>query len=194
TGLGRKLERKEIPPYLSERSLVEEEVFRHIIPFNNFDLIIQGRSEGEGCYCSINNILKHLIKILAENYKITIIDSPAGLEFFARKTSLNVDDLILVTDPSKMSFHTLQRILEVKDEVSLDFKNIWVLGNRFNGKIKNLFIESFKKNLGNHMKLLGFLSYDGEIQKFNLSGKSLLELPSNNVVYQQANKIFSQIV
>ena len=44
------------------------------------------------------------------------------------------------------------------------------------------------------MKLLGFLSYDGEIQKFNLSGKSLLELPSNNVVYQQANKIFSQIV
>lgn len=194
TELGRKLERKEIPPYLSEKSLVEEEVFRHIIPFNNFDLIIQGRSEGEGCYCSINNILKHLIKILAENYKITIIDSPAGLEFFARKTSLNVDDLILVTDPSKMSFHTLQRILEVKDEVSLDFKNIWVLGNRFNGKIKNLFIESFEKNLGNHMKLLGFLSYDGEIQKFNLSGKSLLELPSNNVVYQQANKIFSQIV
>ena len=194
TELGRKLERKEIPPYLSEKSLVEEEVFRHIIPFNNFDLIIQGRSEGEGCYCSINNILKHLIKILAENYKITIIDSPAGLEFFARKTSIDVDDLILVTDPSKMSFHTLQRILEVKDEVSLDFKNIWVLGNRFNGKNKNLFIESFEKNLGNHMKLLGFLSYDGEIQKFNLSGKSLLELPSNNVVYQQANKIFSQIV
>ncbi len=194
TGLGRKLERKEIPPYLSESSLVEEEVFRHIIPFNNFDLIIQGRSEGKGCYCSINNILKHLIKILAENYKITIIDSPAGLEFFARKISIDVDDLILVTDPSKMSFHTLQRILKVKDEVSLDFKNIWVLGNRFNGKIKNLFIESFEKNLGNYMKLLGFLSYDGEIQKFNLSGKSLLELPSNNVVYQQANKIFSQIV
>lgn len=194
TELGRKLERKEIPPYLSEKSLVEEEVFRHIIPFNNFDLIIQGRSEGEGCYCSINNILKHLIKILAENYKITIIDSPAGLEFFARKTSIDVDDLILVTDPSKMSFHTLQRILEVKDEVSLDFKNIWVLGNRFNGKIKNLFMQRFEKDLKNNTKLLGFLNYDEEIQKFNLNGKSLLDLPSNNVVYQQAVEIYSKII
>lgn len=194
TELGRKLERKEIPPYLSEKSLVEEEVFRHIIPFNNFDLIIQGRSEGEGCYCSINNILKHLIKILAENYKITIIDSPAGLEFFARKTSIDVDDLILVTDPSKMSFHTLQRILEVKNEVSLDFKNIWVLGNRFNGKIKNLFMQRFEKDLKNNTKLLGFLNYDKEIQKFNLNGKSLLDLPSNNVVYQQAVEIYSKII
>ncbi len=194
TELGRKLERKEIPPYLSEKSLVEEEVFRHIIPFNNFDLIIQGRSEGEGCYCSINNILKHLIKILAENYKITIIDSPAGLEFFARKTSIDVDDLILVTDPSKMSFHTLQRILEVKNEVSLDFKNIWVLGNRFNGKIKNLFMQRFEKDLKNNTKLLGFLNYDEEIQKFNLNGKSLLDLPSNNVVYQQAVEIYSKII
>ncbi len=194
TELGRKLERKEIPPHLSEKSLVEEEVFRHIIPFNNFDLIIQGRSEGEGCYCSINNILKHLIKILAENYKITIIDSPAGLEFFARKTSIDVDDLILVTDPSKMSFHTLQRILEVKNEVSLDFKNIWVLGNRFNGKIKNLFMQRFEKDLKNNTKLLGFLNYDEEIQKFNLNGKSLLDLPSNNVVYQQAVEIYSKII
>ncbi|MCK4238139.1 MAG: ATP-binding protein, partial [Candidatus Lokiarchaeota archaeon] len=166
----------------------------HIIPFNNFDLIIQGRSEGEGCYCSINNILKHLIKILAENYKITIIDSPAGLEFFARKTSLNVDDLILVTDPSKMSFHTLQRILEVKDEVSLDFKNIWVLGNRFNGKIKKLFIERFEKNLGNHMKLLGFFSNSDEIQEFSLNNKSLLELPENNSIYKEAIKIYSKII
>mgnify|MGYP001132523246 CR=1 FL=1 len=192
--IGRKIERKEIPPYLTEKSLVEEEIFRHIIPFNYFDLIVLGRSEGEGCYCSINNILRHLMKVLAENYKITVIDSPAGLEFFARKVSVDVDDLILITDPSKMSFHTLQTVIEVKNEVSLYFKNIWVLGNRFNEKTKKLFIERFEKKLVNHMKLLGFIGNNDEIQKFNLSNKSLLELPENNSVYKEAIKIYSKII
>lgn len=194
TEITQKIERKEIPPNLSKNSLVEEEVLRNIIPFNDFDLIVQGRSEGEGCYCSINNILKNIIKILSENYEIVIIDSPAGLEFFARKTSTNVDDLILVTDTSKMGFQTLQRIIEVKQEVSLEFKNIWILANRFNGTVRKLFIERFEKELKNNTKLLGFLSFNEEIQKFNISNTPLLNLPSNNAAFQQATKLFSKIV
>ncbi len=189
-----RIERKEIPPNLSKNSLVEEEVLRHIIPFEDFDLIVQGRFEGEGCYCSINNILKNIIKVLSENYEIVIIDSPAGLEFFARKTSTDVDDLILITDASKMGFHTLQRIIEVKQEVSLEFKNIWILANRFNGTVRKLFIERFEKELKNNTKLLGFLSFNEEIQKFNISNTPLVNLPSNNTAYQQATKLFSKIV
>jgi CO dehydrogenase maturation factor len=194
TEIARKLIRDEIPPHLSEKSLVEQEVLRNIIKFENFDAIVQGRREGEGCYCTINNILKNLINVLAQIYNIIIIDSPAGLEFFARKTSKNVDDLILVIDPSKMSFHTLQRIMEIEEEVSLDFNNIWVLGNRFTDGIKNLYIEKLKKSIGTDLRILGFLSYSKEIQRFNLNNNSLLNIPRSNSVYQKAIKIFSKIM
>jgi len=194
TEIGRKIARKEIPSHLSERSLIEEEVLRDIFNMGDFDLLVQGRSEGEGCYCSINSILKNLLRVLSETYDLIVIDSPAGLEFFARKTSTNVDDLVIVSDMSKMGFHTVQRIIEIKNEVSLDFKKIWILGNRFNEKSKELFVNRIKEILENNAELLGFFSYNDEIQKFNLSNKSLIDLPDTNLVYKESIEIYSKII
>lgn len=159
----------------------------------DFDLIVQGRSEGEGCYCSINSVLKGLIKVLAETYDLILIDSPAGLEFFARKTSTDVDDLILVSDTSKMGFHTVQRIIEIKKEISLEFKKIWILGNRFSEKNKELFKTRVKDSIGEDAELLGFFELDEEIARYNITNKSLLKIPESNTVYTEAKKLYSKI-
>ncbi|MFX1238421.1 MAG: ATP-binding protein, partial [Promethearchaeota archaeon] len=69
-----------------------------------------------------------VIDTLSKNYDFTLLDSPAGLEHFARKTSRNVIDLVIVTDPSKMGIHTMKRILEITKELNLKFENVWILG------------------------------------------------------------------
>ncbi|MCJ7650672.1 MAG: AAA family ATPase, partial [Candidatus Lokiarchaeota archaeon] len=131
TRLKEKIQKREIPLEVSKNQIIESEVFDSLLEMEDFDLIEMGRGEGVGCYCSVNNALKHIIDVLAKNYDLVLIDAPAGLEYFARKTGQEVTDLIIVTDPSKMGFHTMERIVEVTNEVHLDFKNILVIGNRF---------------------------------------------------------------
>jgi len=193
--LKRKIQKRQIPLEVSKDQIVESEVFEALIEMDLFDILEMGRAEGEGCYCSINNYLKRIIDILTKNYDIVLIDAPAGLEYFARKTGRTVTDLVIVSDPSKMGIHTMKRILEVTKEVDLKFENIWILGNRFP---KNSLRDILEKEVENitqpNVQLLGFISNNDEISEINLIGGNLLDLPQANFSYLEAKEMFSKII
>ena len=188
------MERNMLPAQMTKRQVIENELFNMIIKKDGFDMIEMGRTEGEGCYCSINNVLKNAIDIISKTYDYTLIDSPAGLEFFARKSARDVSDLIIVVDPSKMAFHSVERILEVTKEVSLEFGHKWLLGNRFTDNLKNLLDERLTSLEGNHVQFLGAIPEDSEIRRVNLLGGNLLELDKSNETFQQCRDLFSKVV
>ena len=189
-----KIQGFKISPNTPKNQLIESDVFSCLIEMDEFDLLEMGRQEGEGCYCFINDVLKKIIDSLSKNYDLTLLDSPAGLEHFARKTGRDVTDLVIVTDPSKMGIHTMNRILEITDELQLKFENIWVLGNRFPDDLKMVLDEEIHKIKKDNVKLLGFISNNDEISKKNLMDGNLLELSKDNLSYQQAKDIFAKII
>jgi CO dehydrogenase maturation factor len=194
TKLQEKIQKRQIPLDVNKNQIIESEVFDALIEMDDFDLIEMGRSEGSGCYCSVNNSLKRIIDVLAKNYDIVLIDAPAGLEYFARKTGQDVTDLIIVTDPSKMGFHTMERIVEVSNEVQLKFNHILVIGNRFPGEQENLLAERVEKVEDERIKFLGILPYDEEISTHNLKGDNLLTISNDNPLYKSAKALFASIV
>ncbi|MFX1385212.1 MAG: AAA family ATPase [Promethearchaeota archaeon] len=195
TVLKDKIQKRQIPLDVSKDQIIESEVFDALIEMDDFDILEMGRSEGEGCYCSVNNTLKRVIDILSKNYDVTLIDAPAGLEYFARKTGRTVTDLVIVSDPSKMGIHTMKRIIEVSKEVDLKFENVWILGNRFP---ENSIREILEKEVANlkeeYVKLLGFIANSDEISRMNLVGENLLNLPNESKAYQKAKELFASIV
>ncbi len=160
----------------------------------NFDILEMGRSEGEGCYCSVNNTLKRVIDILSKNYDVTFIDAPAGLEYFSRKTGRNVTDLVIVTDASKMGIHTMKRIIELTKEVDLLFENIWIIGNRFPDNVKEILVKEVASINEHNVKLLGFISNSEEISRVNLVGDNLLLLSNETNAYKDAQDLFAKII
>ncbi len=194
TKLQEKIQKRQIPLEVSKNQIIESEVFDALIEMDDFDLIEMGRGEGEGCYCSVNNALKRIIDVLSKNYDIVLIDAPAGLEYFARKTGQDVTDLIIVTDPSKMGFHTMERIVEVSKEVHLNFKRILVIGNRFPGELEKLLAERVEKVDDERIKFLGILPYDEEISTHNLMGDNLLDISSENGLYKSAKELFVSVI
>lgn len=189
-----KIQKRQIPLNVSKDQIIESEVFEALIEMDDFDILEMGRGEGSGCYCSVNNTLKRIIDILSKNYDIVLIDSPAGLEHFARKTGRNVTDLIIVTDPSKMGFHTMERIIEVSKEVNLLFENILIIGNRFPEDLKNLLTERVENIKERNVRFLGLLPSDDEISKMNLVGENLLQLPNESKAYKTAKELFATII
>ncbi len=189
-----KIQKRQLPLDVPKNQIIEGDVFDCLIEMNEFDLLEMGRQEGEGCYCYINSVLKNVIDTLSKNYDITLLDAPAGLEHFARKTGRNVTDLVIVTDPSKMGIHTLKRILEITREVELKFENIWILGNRFPENLREILKKEVENITQPNVQILGFISNNDEISEINLTGGNLLDLPQDNISYQEAKEIFSKII
>jgi len=179
-----------IPPQMTKKGILEKEIFDVLIEEDDFDLLTMGCSEGPGCYCFANQLATQILDTLSENYDITLMDMEAGLEHLSRRTTRDVDILVIVTDPSRMGLQTAKRIKELSKEVGLKFKKMYLVGNKFMPEMRPI-LEKTGEELG--IEVLGIIPPDNQIAQFNLEGKSLFDLPDDNVaakaVQQMAKKM-----
>ncbi len=64
------------------------------------------------------------------NYDLIIIDTPAGLEHFSRKTIPDLDDTSWITDESRRGLTTAERIRDTAREIELKYQNLYVIVNK----------------------------------------------------------------
>ncbi len=150
----------------------------------HFDLVAVGTKWIEGCYCLPDSALKGALESLTKNYKYVLIDSPAGLEHMNRRISPVIDDIFDVIDPSKKSFDHVKRAYRVAKEVNIEFTNFYVIGGfRFPEDLVNQ-AKSIKD-----LKFLGRIAYDKNVAQHVLSGRSLLDLPTESPAYLSVKNI-----
>lgn len=189
-GLRKSIEKGEIPPDVMKKDLLEYRIFEILEETPDFDLLVMGRSEGWGCYCMVNKLLADIIDTLSKNYDLTLMDEHAGLEHLSRRTDRDVDVMIIVTDPSSMGFQTARRIKELAKEVHIEFKKIYLVGNKFTSEME-LMLEDEAKKMG--IEYAGNIPQDDDILNYNLAGKPLVELPSQNPALRAARRILTRI-
>jgi len=136
-----------------------------------------GKPEGTGCYCFVNNLLRAVMDKTTVNYDLVIIDTPAGLEHFSRKTIPDLDDLIVVTDESKRGLTTGERIRDTAREIELKYRNLYVIVNKVTAGRKEKVLEN-AKGLG--LKVIGTIPYDESLARFDLVGDPLMGLPDDS--------------
>jgi len=175
-----KIEAGTLSPTLSKKEVLEANVFQILVEEDRFDLLAMGRSEGEGCYCFVNNVLTRILDTLTRNYEVALLDMEAGLEHLSRRTDRDVDSMIVVTDPSRMGFETARRIKELVDEVHIDVKHIYLVGNRFTPEMEEL-LHKYADDIG--LEYGGIVPLDENVMAFNLTGKPLLEIPDDSPAY-----------
>ena len=192
-----KIEKGILSPGYDKGLYLQNEIYKIIYEQPEYDVLILGRGEGKGCYCFINNLLKNILDPLEENYDIIFLDMEAGLEHFSRRTDRDVDELIIVTDMSRMGFNTMERIVEVSKEVHLKFKKYWVIGNRFDDENAKIYlgkrIQTLKDKFKIDIELIGFIPQNKEIITHNLTGEPLLNISEDNSAYLEAEKMGKKI-
>ncbi|MHA1270957.1 MAG: nucleotide-binding protein [Candidatus Helarchaeota archaeon] len=165
--------------------LLEYRIWDSIQSIKNINLLSMGYTSQNMCYCAINSIIIKIIDFLKSTYNLILIDMPAGLEHFSRRTDRDVDIMILITDKSKMGMKTIERILELSQEVNISFKKIILIGNKINNEYK--FLDDFCQKKG--IIFGGILPYDQKIAEFNLEGKKLLDIPNESKLVKELKKI-----
>ena len=186
----RKIERGDLPPAVTKRDLLEYGVIKILKETPTFDLLVMGRGEGEGCYCMVNALLTDILDTLSRNYFLTLIDEDAGLEHLSRRTDRDVDVMLIVTDPSAMGFRTAARIKEVAKEVHLEFKRMYLVGNRFSAEQVPM-LEERAREMG--LEVLGTIPHDDHVFRLNLLGRPLFELPSDSPSLRAAEALLRRM-
>jgi CO dehydrogenase maturation factor len=153
----------------------------------SFDMIAVATKFIEGCYCLPDASLKRALEGLTKTYRYVLIDSPAGLEHLNRRIVSEVDDIFDIIDPSRKSFHHVERAYKIAKEVKIDFKNFYVVGGY-------RFPEALEAEARNKTQLeyLGKISYDKKVEDYSLLGKSLLELPSSSPAYNSVKELMKK--
>ena len=171
---------------ISKENLLEAWIHEILVETPQFDLLAMGRSEGEGCYCMVNHMLTKIIDSLSKNYDVTLMDMEAGLEHLSRRTDRDVDVMLIVADLTKMGLMTAVRIKELAKEVHINFKEMFVIGNRIPIGYEEKFRSEAEK-LG--LKVAGSLPIDQNVMEFSLMGKSFLLLPEDSPALKAMEKI-----
>jgi CO dehydrogenase maturation factor len=143
-------------------------------------MLVMGRTQGKGCYCYVNGVLKTQVDKYAKNYSYIVMDNEAGLEHVARGTLPHVDTMLLISDCSRRGVQAVARIAEMIDEMGLNPGQMGLIVNRAPGGVLD---DGIKAEIEKHgLKLFGVLPQDEAVYRCDCEGTPSAKLPDTDPV------------
>lgn len=180
-----------MPGGTSKRDYLDYHIRSSLAEGSRFDLIAMGRGEGQGCYCAVNHNLREVIDGLSRHYAYVVIDNEAGMEHLSRRTTRDVQHLLIVSDPTQRGLVAAQRIADMRKELDINIENAFLIINRLRGGIPSE-LKAFTDRL--EIPLLGTVPADDDLSLFEFSGKPLVDLGDDSPVYQSVAGMLKKIL
>lgn len=155
------------------------------------DLLAMGRPEGQGCYCAANHLLRNIIDGICKTYDFVVMDNEAGMEHLSRRTTRDVDYLLLVSDASLRGLVAAEAMLALSRELEITVGKTYLVVNRVNSKLPDEFRAKIHA-LG--APLLAMIPYDPQLVEFDANGRPLVELPADSLTSVAVAEIARQLL
>ena len=169
-----------IPAGMTKADYAEFKFNSALIEEDDFDMIVMGRTQGKGCYCYVNGVLKTQVDKYAKNYSYIVMDNEAGLEHVARGTLPHVDTMLLISDCSRRGVQAVARIAEMIGEMGLNPGQMGLIINRAPGGVLD---DGVREEINRHgLMLLGVLPQDDAVYRCDCAGEPSAKLPDSNPV------------
>ncbi|MEN8172409.1 MAG: AAA family ATPase [Chloroflexota bacterium] len=176
---------------VSKHEYLDFEIRSSLSEGDRFDLIAMGRSEGPGCYCAVNHNLRDVIDAISKSYRYVIIDNEAGMEHLSRRTTRDVNHLLVVSDPTQRGIVAAERIAALRTELDINVENAYFILNRLQGEMPPPLQERIDAM---EIPFLGAVPANQELSNFEFSGRPLIELGNESPVYQAVAKMMEKIL
>jgi len=184
-------EKINIPPGMTKEAYLEYKLNEIIVERKGLDLVTMGRGEGPDCYCYPNLILRKFTDALAGNYAYVVMDNEAGMEHLSRRTTQNVDALLIISDHSVKGVRTIARIKDLVSELKLVVKKQWVVINFVPTELDHAVSEELTR-LG--IVPAAIIPLDDELRECDLRQKSLLDLPDSSKAVRAVSDLMAKLL
>jgi len=181
-----------IPAGMTKEAYLEYKLNGAITESKGLDLITMGRGEGPECYCYPNVVIRKLIDELAGNYAYVVMDNEAGMEHLSRRTTQNIDELLLVSDHSVKGVRAIARIRDLVAELKLVVKRESVIINFVPESGIDVLLSRELDRLG--IVPTATIPFDEELKRYDLEQKSLFDLPDTARAAKAVNELMDKLL
>lgn len=184
-------EKSPIPPGMSKQQYMDFRFSSALAEEDAYDMLVMGRTQGKGCYCYVNDVLREQLNKYYQNYQYLIVDNEAGLEHISRGILPPVDLILLVSDCSRRGIQAAGRIAGMIRELDLKVKKLGLIVNRAPDGVLN---QGTKEEIGlQGLELLGVLPQDPLVYEYDSAGKPLVQLPMDCPVRKALGEIIQKL-
>ena len=180
-----------IPRNMTKADYAEMKFSSALIEEDDFDMLVMGRTQGKGCYCYVNGVLKAQMDKYAGNYRYIVMDNEAGLEHVARGTLPHVDTMLLISDASRRGVQAVARIAEMIGEMELKPGRMGLIINRAPGGVLS---DGVREEIEKHgLTLLGVLPQDEAVYQCDCDGEPSSRLPDSTPVKVALHRVMQDL-
>ena len=180
-----------LPGGTTKRDYLDYHIHASLAEGDRFDLIAMGRSEGQGCYCAVNHNLREVIDAIGKNYRYVVIDNEAGMEHLSRRTTRDVQHLLIVSDPTQRGIVAAQRIAGYRHELDIHIEQAYLIVNGLGGEMPAPLRAKIDQL---DVPLLGVVPQDEMVAEFDFAGRPLVEMGVESPVYRAVAGMIQQIL
>ena len=180
-----------IPAGMTKEAHLEYKLNEAIVESEGLDLVTMGRGEGPECYCYPNLIVRKFADSLAGNYAYMIMDNEAGMEHLSRRTTQNVDELLIISNYSVKGIRSVARIKELVSELKLVAKRQSVIINFAPPQLDSIITEELAR-LG--IEPTATIPVDEEVREYDFRLKPLLDLPETSKAVRAVSDLMDKLL
>jgi len=184
-------EKINIPPGMTKEAYLEFKLNEIIVESRGLDLVTMGRGEGPECYCYPNLMLRKFVDTLADSYAYTVLDNEAGMEHLSRRTTQNVNALLIISDHSVKGVRTVGRIKELVSELKLAVRRQFVIINFVPTNLDPLITQELDRL---RIEPEATIPLDEEIYQYDLKQNPLLDLPDTSKAVRAIGDLMANIL
>ncbi|MDR2486975.1 MAG: AAA family ATPase [Clostridiales Family XIII bacterium] len=181
-----------IPAAMSKQEYLDGRFAEALFEEDDYDMLVMGRTQGTGCYCFVNGLLKTQIQKYSGGYKYMVVDNEAGMEHISRGVLPTVDIILLVSDPSRRGIQAAARIRDLVDEIGLNPQAVRLIVNKApEGRLD----EGTREEIEKHgLALAGVVPADPLIYEYDCAGKPTVTLPEDAAARKAFDAILDEII
>ena len=179
---------RDVPQSMPKPTYVEYQLEDCLAEGRGVDLIVMGRPEGQECYCSANQMLRTFMDRMIGSYPTVVVDNEAGMEHLSRRTTRDVDLLLVVSDATVSGARASRRIADLVGELELPVKRIAVVVDG----AEELAEPVADILTGDGLHLAGFVPHDPLVVERELAAGSLLDLPDDAPSVQAVEELLQR--
>ena len=183
--------RYQIPTGITKQAYLEMRLSDAIAEEDDYDLMVMGRTQGQGCYCFVNGLVQTQVQKLQSHYPYIVVDNEAGMEHISRGILPMMEVAILVSDCSRRGVQAVGRIAELIKECDMKPSRVGLIINRAPKAELNSGILEEIRNQG--LDLIGVVPQDEAVYEYDCDGKPTVTLPEDNPMRKAAFEIFDKL-
>lgn len=184
-------DRYKIPVGMTKAVYLDMKLSDALIEGDNYDLMVMGRTQGQGCYCFVNGLVQMQIQRLQAHYPYVVVDNEAGLEHVSRGILPTMEIAILVSDCSRRGVQAAGRIASLMRELNLKPKRVGLIINRApQGILDEGTMEEVQKQ---DLELLGVVPHDDMVYQYDCAGTPTVQLPKDSPVRTALKEIVTKL-